>query len=65
MWKLVDWPAGEDQVTMLDSYQVERLREHLSDRFTPEELIELLGVTTEQVFDRFLEECLELNLEDL
>lgn len=50
---------------MLDSYQVERLREHLSDRFTPEELIELLGVTTEQVFDRFLEECLELNLEDL
>lgn len=50
---------------MLDSGLVEQRRRVLCDRFTPEELIELLGVSTEEVVDRFLDECLELNLEEL
>jgi hypothetical protein len=50
---------------MLNFERVERLREMLCDRFTAEELVELLCLTTEQVFDRFTDECLELRLEDV
>jgi hypothetical protein len=49
---------------MLDESMVEQRRLAIADRFTPEELIEALGVTTDEVFDRFTDECLELKLED-
>lgn len=50
---------------MLDDSAVEHRKAVLCDRFTPEELIELLGVTTEEVFERFRDECLELQWEDI
>jgi len=50
---------------LLDQSQVDQLRATLADRFTPEELIELLNVTTEDVFDRFVDQCLELDLEEI
>lgn len=46
---------------MVDGQAVADLRAILTDRFTPEELIELLNVTTADVFDRFLDECLEVD----
>lgn len=50
---------------MLDQSQLDHLRDVLCDRFSPDELLELLGLTTEQVFDAFTDECLELNLEEV
>lgn len=50
---------------MLDNDQVEQWKRILCDRFSPEELIEFLGVTTEDVFDKFLDECLELDPEEM
>lgn len=50
---------------MLDGEQVEQRCRLLCDRFTPEELIELLGVSTQDICDRFLDECLELKSEDI
>lgn len=55
---------GEDYV-MLDESAVEHRRAVLCDRFTPDELIELLGVSVEEVFERFRDECLELSWEDI
>lgn len=43
----------------------EDVRELICDRYTPEELIELLGVTVEEVFDRFKDEVLALDLEEI
>lgn len=37
----------------------------ICDRYTPEELIELLGVTVEEVFDRFQDEVMNLDLEEI
>ena len=48
---------------MIDETKIDELRLRLCDRFTPDELIDLLGVSTEQVFERFLEECMELEWE--
>lgn len=50
---------------MLDGEQVEQRCQLLCDRFTPEELVELLGLSTREIVDHFLDECLELNLEDV
>lgn len=50
---------------MLDEELVDDRRRLIADRLTPEELIELLGVTTEEVFDRFRDECLDLDPEDI
>jgi hypothetical protein len=50
---------------MLDPDLVEERRVLLCDRFTPEELILLINVTVEQVFDRFFDECLELDMEEI
>lgn len=44
---------------MLSYYQTDLLKSQLCDRFTPDELVELLGVTTEEVFNKFLDECIE------
>jgi hypothetical protein len=46
---------------MLDGSQVDDLCMMLSDRYSPEELIEVLGVTTQDVFERFMEECIEID----
>ena len=50
---------------MTDQQLINERRSILCDRLTPEELIELLGVTTEEVFDKFTDECLEIDLDDL
>ena len=50
---------------MLDQDRVNEWRRLLCDRFTPEELIELLGVSVEEVFERFLDECLNIDPEDV
>jgi hypothetical protein len=43
----------------------EDFRNFICDRFTPEELIEFLGVTVEEVFEAFYDKCYEIDLEDL
>jgi hypothetical protein len=48
---------------MLDNESVDAWKQLLCNRFTAEELIELLGVSVEEVFERFLDECLELDRE--
>ncbi len=50
---------------MLDESAVVELKFMICDRLTPEELIEALGVSTEQVFERFREEILELDLSEV
>jgi hypothetical protein len=35
------------------------------DRLTPEELIEILGVSVEDVFDRYREECMKINWDEV
>lgn len=50
---------------MLDQDRVNQWCQVLSDRLTPEELITLLGVSVEDIFERFLDECLEINPEDV
>jgi hypothetical protein len=44
---------------------IEDIRYMICDRYTPEELIELLGVTVEEVFDRFQDEVMNLDLEEI
>lgn len=44
---------------MLNQERVDELRQMLCDRLTPEELIEYLGVTTGEVFDKFVDNCIE------
>lgn len=43
---------------MLDNEQVETLRSILADRFTAEELCEILCLQPEDIVDRFIEEVL-------
>lgn len=50
---------------MLDQAIVEELKFMICDRLTPEELVEALGVTVEEVFEAFLDKCLELNLSEV
>lgn len=50
---------------MLNETAVDELKYLICDRLTPEELIEALGITTADVFDRFFEEVLELDLGDV
>jgi hypothetical protein len=50
---------------MLDDDRVDELRAMIIDRYTPEELIEILGVPTEEVFERFRDECLNTDWEEL
>lgn len=50
---------------MIDETAVDELKYLICDRLTPEELIEALGVSTADVFDRFFEEVLELDLGDI
>lgn len=50
---------------MLNETAVNELKFYICDRLTPEELIEALGVTTADVFEKFLDEVLELDLGDV
>ena len=50
----------ETENLMLDQRLIDQLRMLVADRYTPEELIELLGVSTEEVFDMFIDQVLEL-----
>jgi hypothetical protein len=61
----VSLPRCNGDVALLDQSAIEDLKAILCDRYTPEELIELLGVDVQMVFERFLDECLELNLEEV
>lgn len=50
---------------MIDADAVADLKAILCDRFTSEELIEVLGVSSAEVFERFFDECLELDLSEV
>ena len=45
-------------IEMIDDDSVNELRSLILDRFTAEELCEILQLETEDIFDRFMEECL-------
>lgn len=47
---------------MLDQEEINNYRAIICDRFTPDELVDYLGVTVEEVFERFIDECLEANI---
>lgn len=49
---------------MLDETAVDELKFLICDRLTPEELIEFLGVTTADVFERFLDEVLNSDISE-
>ncbi len=57
--------VAELKSKMLDGKQIDDLCMMLCDRLTPEELIEYLGVTTQDVFARFQDECIEIDWEAL
>ena len=50
---------------MIDQELVDERRLYLCDRYTAEELVSLLDISTESVFDRFFDECLDLDMEEL
>lgn len=54
---------------MLDESAIDDLGRRLSDRFTPEELMEVLvekfNISTQYVYEMFLDECLELDWSEL
>jgi hypothetical protein len=43
----------------------EAFRFAVCDRFTAEELVEMLGLTAEQIFDAFEDQCHKLDPEDV
>lgn len=44
----------------MDIELIEEYLDHLDDRYTAEELVELLGLSTRDILERFREECIEL-----
>jgi len=44
----------------MDIELIEEYLNHLEDKFTAEELVELLGLETRDIIERFREECIEL-----
>jgi hypothetical protein len=50
---------------MIDDTKLTELRNILCDRFSAEELVELLGLSTFEVFDRFTDECMEIDIKDI
>jgi hypothetical protein len=63
--KIVAHGAQEPELRceVVDQERINELRAIVSDRFTPDELIDLLDVPTVEVFDRFVDECLEIDWE--
>lgn len=58
LWCLAGRYKGKD---LIDEDHVTQLRAMVIDRFTAEELCEILGAETEDIFDRFFEECLRVD----
>lgn len=50
---------------MLNETAIDELKFMICDRLTAEELVEALGVSTADVFDRFLEEILDMDLSEV
>ena len=49
---------------MLDPDQVIALHDKLDDRFTAEELCEVLGLTVNDLFDAFFDKVVEINWDE-
>jgi len=49
---------------LVDEDAVDTLLSFLDERFTPEELTELLGITNDDIFDRFRDKILEYDWEE-
>lgn len=49
---------------MIDGAAVDDLIAFLDEKFTPEELVEELGVTNDDIFDKFLDKILEHNWDE-
>lgn len=50
---------------VLDDDQVNELNQRINDRFTAEEVCEILGLTVTQLLDKFQDEVLEVDWETL
>jgi hypothetical protein len=50
---------------MLDQEQLDQLNKLLNDRFSAEEICEILNLTVDDLFDKFIDEILEVNWEEL
>jgi len=50
---------------MLDEEPLDQLNKMLNDRFTVDELCEILNLTVDDLFYKFLDEILEVNWEEL
>lgn len=46
---------------MLDEHSIDQLRDMICDRFTAAELIEILDMPVCDVFDKFRDECMDIN----
>jgi len=44
----------------MDTELIEEYLDHLEDKYTAEELVELLELSTRDILERFREECIEL-----
>lgn len=49
---------------MVDEDAIDTLLSFLDERFTPEELTELLGLTNDDLFDKFRERILEYDWDE-
>lgn len=50
-----------DDTLVIDNDEINQLMLKLSDRLTPTELVDILGVSTEEVFEAFLDQCIEID----
>lgn len=53
--------VNERRCDVLDEEQVDNLVTKINDMFTPEEVTEILGVTVNQLLDKFRDEALEID----
>lgn len=44
----------------MDIEMIEEYLNHLEDKYTAEELVELLGLSTRDILERFRDECVDL-----
>lgn len=50
---------------MLDAEQINQLYERLDNRFTADELCSILNLSVGDLFDKFFDEIIEINWEEL
>jgi hypothetical protein len=58
-------PVSGRKCDMLDQEQLDQLNKLLNDRFSAEEICEILNLTVDDLFDKFIDEILEVNWEEL